>query len=226
MIVVICSLLYLLSLLVLLVVCVKDGKRKYYVKAKMTVSSLFVIFSVIYYFCGNQDIRIVWASFPALLLCWCGDLFLGLYQKKHKKKMMLLGIGAFAVAHIFLCLYLFMRVPGIGFFEIVGPVLAIGATTLMMKVFKLHTGKARVPVIIYSAFVTEFMIKAVHIMFSNVNGGIVIGLAGILFWLSDLSLLFIYFAYFKKRWALIVLHVFNLASYFIAVYLMAFSLFT
>ena len=81
------------------------------------------------------------------------------------------------------------------------------------------------------------MVKAVHIMISgimqnrlwltastsytDISDVIQIGIAGILFWLSDFSLLFYYFYHFKSKNIEKLVQGFNLATYYVAMMLLA-----
>ena len=65
---------------------------------------------------------------------------------------------------------------------------------VLINSFHLHLGRLRYAVLVYSVFVSAFMVKAVSIMLTS--GSLRIGYAGIFFWLSDFSLLFYYFYHF------------------------------
>ena len=63
------------------------------------------------------------------------------------------------------------------------------------------------------------MVKAVSIMLTS--GSLRIGYAGILFWLSDFSLLFYYFYHFRNKSMEKAVQGFNLGTYYVAMLLLA-----
>lgn len=204
-------------------------KEKHYVKVKMLTSGGFIVAAYIFGYLGqNQDELL--HLLPALAGCFIGDYFMGLYNRSRKKRFMGLGIGFFMLAHIGFLWYLYWLDNSIVIWDYLLPVVVILLTYLLVYVAHLHLGKIRPAVGIYSAFVTAFMVKAVHFMLVNKGSmgftsyGVMTGVAGILFFTSDFSLLFLYFYHFHNKKCEKATHIYNLFSYYVAVFLIGLTL--
>lgn len=221
-------LVYLILVSGLILVAMFEPGKKHYVPYKMLCSALFVILGLYY------DMSL---SIAGLALCFGGDLFMGLYNIHRKKKFIGLGIFLFLLAHIVFLVYLFTLYPDFDYIQVIIPLLMCLLVLVLIGFCHLHLGKLRYAVLIYSFFVSAFMVKAVHIMISgimqnrlqltastsyaDISDVVQIGIAGILFWLSDFSLLFYYFYHFKSKNIEKLIQGFNLATYYVAMMLLA-----
>ena len=92
----------------------------------------------------------------------------------------------------------------------------------MKKAWHLHMGRLFVPCLIYCYFVTTMTFKAIE---CGMDGMGEIACAGILFLLSDFTILFLYFYHFRSRNVKRIIHFVNLATYYVAILLFIYSLF-
>ena len=221
---IIMSIIYLLLFSLLMAVTARDKERRYYVKAKMLTSSAFVIMAFAFSVIGNDYSEPRPVLLAGLIACWSGDLALGYYHKLKRKSYILAGVGLFAVAHILFLVYLYDMNPVVTTVDIIVPLMAIPTILVLIHGFNLHMGHARIPIIVYSIFLTGFATKAVHMMLDFTSPyGFMTGFAGQLFWFSDYVLLFLYFYHAKNRSTKTILHIANLALYYAAMYLLALS---
>lgn len=219
------SIIYFLLLLFLIIVLLKDTDKKYYVKAKMLVSSAFLGMAFYFSVFGSDYAELRSFLLAGLIACWCGDLALGYYHKKKRKPYILVGVGLFAVAQAMFLLYLYGVDSDVRTVDIVVPLCAIPTVILLIHGFNLHMGHARYPVVIYSVLLTGVATKAVHMMLDYTTGyAFLTGAAAQLFWFSDYVLLFLYFYHAKKHMTKPILHAANLILYYGAVYLYVVSI--
>ena len=130
-----------------------------------------------------------------------------------------LGMLLFLLAHVVFLIYLFALYPDFSYIQAVLPLLLCLLGLVLINSFHLHLGRLRYAVLVYSVFVSAFMVKAVSIMLTS--GSLRIGYAGILFWLSDFSLLFYYFYHFRNKRMEKAVQGFNLGTYYAAMLLLA-----
>ena len=171
----------------------KENYKETYIPWKSIQSTgflaAFVVSSIIYGDPGNFCVML-----PAFICCFTGDVFLAFYNKYKKRRIFAFGLFAFLAGHIFFIRYY----------------LTTG------KIF--HTGRLRPFVIIYAFFVTFLAEKSVRIALSFHSAAhLLAGIGGLLFLMSDISILFLYF--WKKRNKKI--HLFNLYTYYAGIYLLA-----
>lgn len=204
------AIIYLILVTVLILIAMFEPGKKHYIPCKMLCSTLFVIMGLLH----SLSLAIIGFCF-----CFAGDLFMGLYNRYRKKKFMGLGILLFLLAHVVFLIYLFALYPDLSYMLAVVPLLLCLLGLVLINFFHLHLGRLRYAALIYSVFVSAFMVKAVSIMLTN--GSLKIGCAGILFWLSDFSLLFYYFYHFRNKSMEKAVQGFNLGSYYIAMLLLA-----
>ena len=212
------AIIYTLELVGLLFVTQPKYKPKYYVPVKMTCSVSFVLIAVLFAAVSRH-----WAYFSMLLMpllfCAVGDLFMGLYQVARKKRNMVLGLVLFLTAHIGLLVALFRIDASLTWWNLLVPVVAL-VTFLTVK-FKmhLHMGKLTPACVVYSIFLALMLSKSTQYMF--LYPGIAscwIGLAGILFFASDFTIIFVYFYKFKSKKAQKAIHYVNLITCFLAIF--------
>ena len=222
---IIMSIVYFALLAALLVATTKDKDRKYYVKVKMLTSSMFLVMACTFSLMRNDYSEIRLLLIAAMMACWCGDLALGLFHKKKRKRYMLTGIAFFMLAQILLSLFVYQKNRTIEIVDIIVPILMIPMLLFLIRGFSLHTGRAKIPVIAYAVLLTFFVTKAIHVMFDMTTGyAFAVGIGAQLWWFSDYVLLFLYFYHTKTREAKYILHIANLLLYYTATYLITLSI--
>ena len=93
-------------------------------------------------------------------------------------------------------------------------ILSVGRIKLHM-----HFGKALVPVYIYTAVVSSLLAKGMQMLSLGGTSYIRIGIATLLFFLSDFALAFQDFYHFKDKGMKKKVHIFNLSTYYMAMYI-------
>lgn len=210
------AVIYILLLTVLVRVSQDDEKKKrHYVPVKMLCSGAFLLFMVLSFFLFpmNGKGRII--LLIAFVFCFLGDLFMGLYNIKRKKRFMIAGVIAFLYAHVSFLVFLFHADMRLTVLNILIPAAAIVALVMLSKKYHLHFGRLLVPACVYSFFVTSFMVKSIECVKITMLWPV----AGILFFLSDFSLIFLYFFYFKEKKHEKLVHAFNLLTYYVSIFL-------
>ena len=209
---VIAGIIYLAVLAGLSAVCCNDTlKDRFYIPVKMAESTLFLVLAAAIA-CHNSafDRPAVISLMIGLVMCHIGDLAMGCYNIRRKKRFMACGMGFFMAAHVCFLIYMYALDPAVDIISIAAPVAVLVVGPIILAGLRLHMGKLRIPVIIYAVFVTAFASKAVMV------SGIAM-VAGILFWLSDVSLLFLYFFHLRSKRSSRMIHVFNLVTYYVAI---------
>lgn len=204
------AIIYLILVTVLILIAMFEPDKKHYIPCKMLCSALFVIIELLH----SLSLAIIGFCF-----CFAGDLFMGLYNRYRKKKYIGLGMLLFLLAHVVFLIYLFALYPDLSYMQAVLPLLLCLLGLVLINSFHLHLGRLRYAVLVYSVFVSAFMVKAVSIMLTS--GSLRIGYAGIFFWLSDFSLLFYYFYHFRNKSMEKAVQGFNLGTYYVAMLLLA-----
>lgn len=211
------AILYTAEIAVLLCVTHPKYKDRCYVPVKMMCSVSFVGISVMYAIVSKH-----WAYFYLLmcplLLCAFGDLFMGFYQVRRKKRHMLFGMVFFLLAHLGLLRMLFALDKRLGVWNLLVPAAALAVFFVLKKVFHLHPGRLLVPVCIYAVFLALMLSKSLEQMI--LHPGIAsawIGVGGLLFFLSDLTIIFLYFYKFRQKSSRRVCHYVNLTTYYFAI---------
>ena len=145
------------------------------------------------------------------------DVFLAFYNKYKKRRIFAFGLLAFLVGHIFFIRW-FAQIQPIDIADFIVPLFGVGITYYLTTGKIFHTGRLRPFVIIYAFFVTFLAEKSVRIALSFHSAAhLLAGIGGVLFLMSDISILFLYF--WKKRNKKI--HLFNLYTYYAGIYLLA-----
>ena len=153
------------------------------------------------------------------IFCAIGDILLGIVYINNlgHRKIFLLGILSFSVAHLFLTGLLF-SVSEIRWITIVLPICAEGVLIYIEKNKAFQFGKMKVFVRGYGFLVT--LILAQCIVFSVDNFIIFPMLGAFLFWISDFMLVFLYF--YKRPWK--TLRGWNLFFYYAGIEILIMSL--
>lgn len=162
---------------------------------------------------------------PGFWFAVAGDYLLGLAhaERNYKGKEFLLGVGAFILAHISFYLS-YVAIAGFRWVDLLFPTLFASTMFFVLRGKNFLLGKMKIPGIVYSFFVALLASKGAVLFFSEgreIRFALVL-CGGLFFLVSDIILLFMYFhvSSDKKR-----LGTANLMTYYIAMGLLAFSLY-
>lgn len=196
---------YTLLIIALLFVCDNDYSRKYYVPLKTACSASFLLMSFVIDTVGFFNLLML-----PLVSCFIGDIFMGQYNVRKARSSLYTGIGAFLVAHILFLIYMTQTVPGISLVNAILPVFVVILMLWLVRTFHLHMGKVLYFSTIYCYMVTAMCLKALEI------GGLTM-MGGILFFLSDFTIIFLYFYHFAKIQNKKIVHYLNLVTYYLGI---------
>ena len=211
------TIIYVALLIALFSVCDNSLSRRYYVPLKVVCSASFLVILLINQWFSPKLTMMFWALFA----CFVGDLLMGLFNTYMIKQYMALGIIAFMLGHVGLLNYMCRLTDTTSDLVYLLPLVACIALVIMKKMWHLHMGRLLVPCIIYCYFVTTMSLKAIE---CGVSGMSEIAAAGILFFLSDFTILFLYFYHFTDKNSKKMVHFVNLATYYIAILLFVYSI--
>lgn len=211
------TIIYVALIIALFAVCDNRFSRRYYVPLKVVCSISFLIILGINQFFSEKLGLLIWA----LLACFVGDLLMGLYNTYLRKQFMAIGIIAFMLGHVGLLNYMCRITDKTNVLVYILPLIPCLLLVAMQKWCHLHMGSLFIPCIIYCYFVSTMTLKALE---CGLNGLPVLGVAGILFFLSDFTILFLYFYHFRNRSSKRIIHYINLATYYVAILLFIYSL--
>ncbi len=210
------ALLYALEITALLWVSHPLYKEKYYVGVKMLCSVSFVGLALLFAAVSKH-----WTPFfgylPALLLCAFGDFFMGRYQVARKKRELFLGIFFFLCAHVGLLAVLFTLDDTFNAFNLLLPAAALALFLILKFKARLHLGRALAPACVYCLFLSLMLSKCLQYLYlhpSIAAGWIAIG--GLLFFVSDTTIIFLYFYKFSSKDKARRVHYVNLVTYYFA----------
>ncbi len=211
------TIIYVALLIGLFAVCDNRFSRRYYVPLKVVCSASFIVFIWLNQ-CFSEKL---WMMLPALVACFIGDVLMGLYNTYSRKRFMLLGILAFMLGHVGLLNYMCRITEGTSILVYLLPVVPCFILVAMKKIYHLHMGNLFVPCLIYSYFVSMMTLKAVECGFVDMK---LLSLAGILFLLSDFTILFLYFYHYRGIKNKRIVHYINLATYYAAIWVFIINL--
>lgn len=212
-------LIYTMPVLLLLFVLIYKPWRKNYVPVKMTASIAFVLLAV---WCGlhGPDEKLMFMQLPAFALCLCGDAFLGVYNGMRKKKFFIGGVLAFLMGHVFF-LISFCRIQPMSWMDVPFAFLGTAFTILITGSPRMHLGRLRPYVYLYSFFITMLFVRTFHIqMQMPATGNLCRAIGTGLLLVSDFLILFLYF-YKNRPWST---HGWNLATYYYGMFFIAVGL--
>lgn len=206
------TIVYILFLIGLLAVSDNQYSKKYYVPFKTACSALFLlILGINMMFSETAGIL-----FYPLIACFLGDVLMGLYNTYAKKKYILIAIVTFLIGHVGFIYYMCENTAGTSAWVFLLPLAVCVVMAVIYKISHLHMGRVKYYAFVYCYFVSAMCIKAIEF------GGLVT-IAGVLFFLSDFSIMFLYFYHFKDKKKKVYVHYFNLITYYIAILLFIFS---
>ena len=211
------TLIYVALLIALFLVCDNSLSKKYYVPLKMVCSASFLIILWINQMLSEK----LWLMFWALLAYFVGDLLMAFYNTYRNKQVIALGIIAFMLGHVGLLNYMCRITDFTNVLVYILPVLGCVIVMILKKTCHLHMGSLLAPCLIYAYFVSTMTLKAIE---CGLNGMPLIGVAGALTLLSDVTILFLYFYHFKDVKNKRLVHWLNLGTYYLAILLFVYSL--
>lgn len=190
-----------------------------YLPEKTLCSLCFVAMAAVCAALGSRP-EAFWRLLPALLCCVVGDVVLALYNHLRRPGLFLTGLGAFLAGHA-LFVWGLCRLQPMGWPVPLAAVLGAGGAVVLSGLPGMQTGRMRLWVVLYAAFVSALLGKGLQLAFGMGELWCFLVLAGaVLFWVSDLLILFLYF-YPAKHPAV---HVANILTYYYAMFLIAVSL--
>lgn len=190
-----------------------------YLPEKALCSLCFVAVAAVCAALGNRP-EAFWRLLPALLCCVVGDVVLALYNRLRRPGLFLAGLGTFLTGHI-LFVWGLCQLQPMGWPVPLAAVLGAGGAAALSGIPGMRTGRMRPWVVLYAAFVSALLGKGLQLAFGMGQPWCFLVLAGaVLFWISDLLILFLYFYHSKHP----AVHVANLLTYYYAMFLIAISL--
>lgn len=205
---------YLLSLCLLLYSTHDKGSTRYIVLKTLT-STLFCLISY-YNITIKEDVHLLIVPF---LCCFLGDILLAFYNRHRYKRCFIWGLFAFLGAHIGFVGHMYL-ISSFNFIDLMIPFLSAAAVYWLDRKKVIDLKGMRRYCLVYSLFVSLLMAKGIDLNLTFTNAkGLVLMSGGISFFLSDLLILFLYFKKSTKT-----LHVLNLTTYYLAMYLFSISI--
>lgn len=211
------TIIYVALIIGLFMVCDNSLSRRYYVPLKVVCSASFLAILFLNYYYSEKLTMMMWALFA----CFVGDLLMGLYNTYSRKQFMALGIIAFMIGHVGLLNYMCRITSTTSVLVYILPVLPCILFLALKKRFKLHMGSLFVPCLIYCYFVSTMTFKAIE---CGIMGMTWIAFAGVLFLVSDFTIIFLYFYHFRNKKIKRIMHFCNLATYYAAILIFIFNL--
>ena len=211
------TIIYVALIIGLFMVCDNSLSRRYYVPLKVVCSASFLaILFLNHYFSEKLTMMM-----GALFACFVGDILMGLYNTYTRKEFMILGIIAFMIGHVGLLNYMCRITDRTSLLIYILPCASCVLLAWLRSHFRLHMGRLFVPCLIYCYFITTMTLKAIE---CGIQGMPWLALAGILFWISDFTIIFLYFYHYRSKTIKRVVHFINLATYYLAILVFIFSL--
>lgn len=187
----------------------------FYFALKVSASLGFVgifIFSAVS--SGNINALIQFA--PAFILYMLGDIFIAIKKPKMLGKALVL----FLMGHIAFIVGL-SSYSNFKLVDLIIPVLGVALCNYLIKLPQTAVGKTKALVFTYAFFISLFVSKSLSLIFTNINitGSILCFIGSILFFISDIAILFILF----YKWNGMPLVFLNLLTYYTGMLLLAVS---
>ncbi|MCR4568583.1 MAG: lysoplasmalogenase [Pseudobutyrivibrio sp.] len=211
------TIIYVALIIGLFLVCDNRYSRRYYVPLKVVCSTSFLVIFWINQCFSEKFGLMVWA----VLACFLGDIMMALYNTYMRRPFFVLGIITFMIAHVALLNYMCRVKPNTSpwvFILAAAPCILLFG---MVRWFRLHIGRLLWPCLIYCYFVSTMALKANQ---CALDGMPIIGIAGLLFLFSDVTILFLYFYHYRSKNKKRFVHYVNLGTYYLAILLFIFSL--
>ena len=205
---------YAFSFVFLMLVTYQQKYARCYLASKILTSFIFMTLS---YWTMRE--KLLWLWLAAFLLCFLGDILLGMNESKEEGCHFVWGLVSFAAGHLFFILKM-NEFVGFQMKDLFLPLLLCLVTFYLIRLPKFHVGRHKSAVLIYAWIVTLLCVKGYDMLMLE-NGFQSIFYGCILFFISDFILLFIYFYEDKCK----MMKFLNLLLYYSAVALLACSSF-
>ena len=208
---------YVLLLIRLLVQIRKPGQG--YSLEKTLCSLGFLALAGAAAWAGHRPMAF-WQLLPALLLCLAGDVILAIYNRSRRPALFLGGLLSFLGGHAFF-IWGLSHAQTLGWPVLVAAILGGCGVWVLGRKAGLKLGKMLPWTVGYGAVVSALVGKAFQLALGLGQVWCWWVLAGaILFWISDLLILFLYFSPGRHP----RIHAANLITYYAAMALLALSL--
>lgn len=212
---------YVLMFIFLILTCYRENLKKNHLLSKCLCSLGFLLVAYLGKIQSSNN-SLFWKMIPAFVFCFLGDYFLAKKENEKKESNFILGLVAFLIGH---CTFLvaFQYVQPMNVYTFILPLVGVIIVCGLMQLKYMEVGKLKVPVVVYTYFVTALFIKCLQV---TIHGDgtlfyILVFLGGLLFLVSDLIILFLYF--YKKKYK--ILQFLNLLTYYSATFLLGLSIY-
>ncbi len=212
-------LLYSVPVALLLFVLIRKTYRKYYIPCKMICSAAYLALG---FYCAYQGshVRFFYCMLPGYILCFCGDAFLGIYNRSSNKKFLMTGLFSFLFGHV-VFVTSFWVLQELSLFDFAFPVVFVLITVWITNQKSMFLGKLKPYVYLYSFFVSMMFGKSVLLVLEVISmQRVLLACGATLFLISDYMILFLYF-YKHRAWCV---HGINVTTYYYGMFLLALSL--
>lgn len=199
-------------------------RRKWYAVAKGALSLLFVLGGVLSFETGGKEQPMaVYLLLPALVFCALGDLLLGIANKtkRVRARPFVLGAVSFSLAHVMFCAVYSWFAP-LRWQDFLLPALLTLVLLVLEATQQVRLKKMRPLGYVYVLLVGFMTAKATAAACAAGVGtpfGLLTLLGSLLFLISDVVLLFLYFGTHRPK----ALRYANLATYYCSILLLALS---
>ncbi len=202
---------YGLMLVFLLMTCRNGSFSKFHIAVKTLTSTGFLMLVLLGVW-QTKATDYFLMIFPGLLFYFVGDILLAFRGKLEKKRLLIGGMVAFAVGHVF-WLFVFTSYAPFRFYDFLIPVFFQGCIWLLFELPGIASKKMRVPTLVYVYLIALLFVKTIeslkYLADDSRIGFLVVGFC--LIAISDVLLIFVYFWKDKKVWV----HVLNLVFYYV-----------
>lgn len=200
-------------------------KRNLYALAKGLCSGLFLLCAVLAFMQGaKMNLFAFIVLMAALLACAFGDVLLGVANRSKglvHKRPFVFGAGAFTLAHLLFCVLLY-QYDAPRWYDVIAPLLFLAVLYLLERTDRIRLKKMRPLGYIYTFLVSLMAGKALGnacLQGRPAPGAWMVAAGAVLFFLSDVLLLFLYFGTRRKQWHRGT----NLVLYYAGMLLLAFG---
>lgn len=212
------TLIYTLEFAGLLVAAMPRYKEKYYVPVKMLCSVSFVLIAVMFAFISGHMQYFYFMVIP-LICCAVGDLFMGFYQVGRRRRNMLAGMLLFLTAHVGFLVCFFHIDMVFNWWNVFLPVVMLAVFAFMKRIVHLHMGRFAGLAAVYCVFLSLMLSKCTQYMVHYPSlASVWLAVGGSAFFISDFTIIFLYFYKFRKAENRLKIHYLNLATYYFGIF--------
>ena len=212
-------LIYLILVTALLFCCDNKFSEKWYIPLKTASSLCFVPMGLAYLEFSVMYRDVSFSALGALIACAVGDIFLGFYNQRKKKRYFAIGMGSFVVGHLFFILALNLYWYRWNIENYLIPLCVVLLFFAIKKNAHIHMGRLTYFCAAYAFIMSAMVTKAItnHWAFKYPETGLW-ATGGLLFLASDALLMFLYFYHFKDIKQKRLIHRLNLLTYYAAIF--------